>query len=202
MTTLPRERERVVREGWTPAAAGEPELPASRAVLVTAQAGELITRGAVAGLTAGTGFLLGNMGFATTQGKPAEAPLMDISTVFHGTSKPAAMTPTPDMVATGLVTHLGLSILFGISFALLVAAFARMLRNPLVLALAGVLYGLALYVVNFQIFGNTLFPWFTNPAGPNQGFEVGIHAAFGLMLAPFFLGMAWQFARRRDRQTV
>ncbi len=65
-----------------------------------------------------------------------------------------------------------------------------------VLALAGVLYGLALYVVNFQIFGNTVFPWFTNPAGPNQGFEVGIHAAFGLMLVPFFLG-AWRLARRQ-----
>ncbi len=160
------------------------------------QLGELVARGAVAGLTAGFGFLLANMGFATTQGKPAEAPLMDISTVFHGTSKPAGMTPTPDMVATGLVTHFGLSILFGISFALLVAALARTLRNPLVLALAGVLYGLALYVVNFQIFGNTVFPWFTNPAGPNQGFEVGIHAAFGLMLVPFFLG-AWRLARRQ-----
>jgi hypothetical protein len=51
-------------------------------------------------------------------------------------------------------------------------------------------YGLAPYVVNVQILGNTLFPWFTNPQGPDQGFEVFIHAAFGLMLVPFFLGLA------------
>jgi len=44
--------------------------------------------------------------------------------------------------------------------------------------------------VNFQILGNTLFQWFTNPQGLDQGFEVFIHAAFGLMLVPFVLGLA------------
>ena len=44
--------------------------------------------------------------------------------------------------------------------------------------------------MNFQILGNTLFQWFTNPQGPDQGFEVFIHAAFGLMLVPFVLGLA------------
>jgi hypothetical protein len=44
--------------------------------------------------------------------------------------------------------------------------------------------------VNFQILGNTIFEWFTNPQGPNQGFEVLIHAVFGLLLVPFFLGLA------------
>jgi hypothetical protein len=42
-----------------------------------------------------------------------------------------------------------------------------------------------------------VFDWFTNPKGPNQGFEVGIHAGFGLMLVPFFLGLA-----RRLRPTA
>jgi hypothetical protein len=200
VTTLPRTRERVVREGWAPAAGVEAEPRVTQSGRMAEQLGELITRGAVAGLTAGIGFLLANMAYATTEGKPAEAPLMDISTIFHGASKPAGMKPTVDMVTTGLVTHVGLSILFGISFALVVVAAARVLRNPLALAVGGVLYGLALYVVNFQIFGNTLFPWFTNPAGPDQGFEVGIHAAFGLMLVPFFLG-AWRLARRPDPQT-
>jgi hypothetical protein len=152
-----------VREGSAPADI-EDEPRAAPAGRTAVQLGELITRGAVAGLTAGIGFLLANMAYATSEGKPAEAPLMDISTVFHGTSKPAGMTPTVDMVTTGLVTHIGLSILFGISFAALVVVAGRMLRHTLLLALGGVLYGLALYVVNFQIFGNTLFPWFTNPA--------------------------------------
>jgi uncharacterized membrane protein YagU involved in acid resistance len=154
------------------------------------QLGDLFTRGAVAGIAAGFVFLLANMGYATTQGKPSLAPFMDISTIFHGTDKPASMTPTVDMLATGAVVHISLSIAFGIGFALLVGAFAPFLRSWPVLVGAGVVYGLALYVVNFQIFGNTLFEWFTNPKGPDQGFEVFIHAAFGLMLVPFFLGLA------------
>jgi uncharacterized membrane protein YagU involved in acid resistance len=152
--------------------------------------GDLFTRGAVAGITAGFVFLLANMAYATTQGKPSVAPFMDISTIFHGTDQPASMTPTLDMLATGAVVHFSLSIAFGIGFALLAAALAPRLRNWLFLAGAGMVYGLALYVVNFQILGNTLFPWFTNPQGPDQGFEVLIHAGFGLMLVPFLLGLA------------
>jgi hypothetical protein len=68
-----------------------------------------------------------------------------------------------------------------------------------VLAAAGVVYGLALYVVNLQILGNTLFEWFTNPQGPNQGFEVFIHAAFGLLLVPFFLGLAHRLRAAEER---
>jgi uncharacterized membrane protein YagU involved in acid resistance len=151
--------------------------------------GDLFTRGAIAGIAAGFVFLLANMGYATTQGKPSLAPFMDISTIFHGTDRPASMTPTVDMLATGAVVHISLSIAFGIVFAILVGAFAPLIRNWLVLAAAGIVYGLALYVVNFQILGNTLFQWFTDPSGPNQGFEVFIHAAFGLMLVPFLVGL-------------
>jgi hypothetical protein len=150
--------------------------------------GDLFTRGAVAGVASGFVFLLANMAYATTQEKPALAPFMDISTIFHGTDKPASMTPTLDMLATGAVTHISLSIAFGVVFALLVGALAPLVRRSFVLAAAGVVYGLGLYVVNFQILGNTIFEWFTNPQGPNQGFEVFIHAVFGLLLVPFFLG--------------
>jgi len=152
--------------------------------------GDLFTRGAVAGIAAGFVFLLANMAYATTQGKPSVAPFMDISTIFHGTDQPASMTPTVDMLATGAVVHFTLSIAFGVVFALLVGAFSPLVRNWLVLTAAGVVYGLALYIVNFQILGNTIFEWFTNPQGPNQGFEVFIHAVFGLLLVPFFLGFA------------
>ena len=109
------------------------------------------------------------------------------------------MTPTVDMLATGAVVHISLSIAFGVVFALLVGLFAPIVRNWLVLGVAGVLYGLALYVVNFQILGNTLFEWFTDPQGPNQGFEVFIHAVFGLLLVPFFLGFAHRLVPGHER---
>jgi hypothetical protein len=168
----------------------ELEQGVSRIGALAGHLGDLFTRGAVAGIASGFVFLLANMAYATTQGKPSLAPFMDISTIFHGTDRPASMTPTLDMLATGAVTHFSLSIAFGVVFALLVGAFAPLVRNWLVLAAAGVVYGLALYVVNFQILGNTIFEWFTNPQGPNQGFEVFIHAVFGFLLVPFFLGVA------------
>ena len=144
--------------------------------------GERITRGSIAGLVAGLVFLVATMGYATTKGLPAVAPMIDISTIFHGQDRPV---PNPDNVVVGLVLHLTLSVAYGVVFAVLVSMLPR--RALIVLA-AGVLYGLLLYVVNFQIFGRTLFPWFTNPEGPDQGFEVFIHAVFGLLLAPFLIG--------------
>jgi len=78
--------------------------------------GDRISRGTVAGIGAGLAFLLANMGWATTDDLPAVAPLIDISTIFNIQDEPV---PTPENVAVGLVTHLGLSAAFGIGFALI-----------------------------------------------------------------------------------
>jgi uncharacterized membrane protein YagU involved in acid resistance len=154
-----------------------------------AMLGTICTRGAVAGIAAGLIFLVANMGWAVHDDKPAAAPLIDISTIFHTQDTPNPVTAAafgPDNLAVGLVTHLTLAMLFGIGFGLLAGRFAR--SNAAVLG-GGIAYGLALYVVNFQILGRTAFPWFTDSMGPPQGFEVFIHAVFGLLLVPFFVGL-------------
>jgi hypothetical protein len=138
---------------------------------------------------AGLVFLVANMGWAVHNGKPAAAPLIDISTIFHAQDAPspvAAAAFGSDNLVVGLVTHLTLAMLFGIGFGLLAW---RLIRSNLVLLIGGVGYGLLLYVVNFQILGRTAFPWFTDAMGPPQGFEVFIHAVFGLLLVPFFVGV-------------
>lgn len=143
--------------------------------------GALMTRGAAAGLVGGFAFLIATMFFVVTQGLPAIAPLLDISTVFHASAKPVI---SPENMFVGLVTHLCLSIVFGLGFALL----TPLLHRSRSLVTGAIVYGLALYVLNFQILGRTAFPWFTNPHGPNQTFEVLIHPlVFGLFLVPFFL---------------
>lgn len=44
-------------------------------------------------------------------------------------------------------------------------------------------YGLALYSVNFPIIPRVAFPFFVNPKGPNQVFELWIHpVAYSLLL--------------------
>ncbi len=161
----------------------ETTVPGKRRAEAAAAIADIFTRGSVSGFVGGVGFLIATMGFVTTQGLPAIAPLIDISTIFHGQDKP---TPSPENMLVGLVTHTSLSIVFGIGFALLLAAVPTLRRVPLLVAVA-IAYGLMLYVVNFQILGRTAFPWFTNPKGPNQGFEVFIHAVYGLLLVPFFL---------------
>jgi hypothetical protein len=146
--------------------------------------GAIFARGAVAGLVAGVTFILANMWYADAHGKPPVAPFLDISTIFHGSDAPVI---SADNVVAGLVTHTGLSMLFGIVFAVGVAV-ARLGARPLLLTAAGPIYGLLLYLVNFQILGRAFFGWFVDPNGPNQGFEVWIHAVgFGLVLVPFFL---------------
>lgn len=80
----------------------------------------------------------------------------------------------------GLVMHLGFSLAFGMGFALL----APILRRAPLLLLGGLLYGAAVYVLNFQILGRTVFPFFNSPKGPDQVFEFLIHLLYGLLLAP------------------
>ena len=137
-----------------------------------------LTRGVVAGFFAGAIFLLGNMWYADSQDLPAVAPLLDISTIFYFADKPVV---SPENISVGLVTHITLSMAFGVAFALI----APLLRNARALVVGGIAFGLALYVVNFQILGRLFFEWFQE--GPDQGFEVFIHAIYGLLLVPFFV---------------
>lgn len=157
-------------------------------------AGQLLARGAIAGLVAGGGFMLANMWYADANGKPPVAPFLAISTVFHA-SKAPVLTPQamPIEVATGLWLHIMLSLAFGMGFALL----TPFLRRATLLCAGAIGYGLALFVFNFEILGRTVFPFFTNPMGPDTVFEGFIHPLiFGLLLIPFFLG------RRRHPDTA
>jgi hypothetical protein len=148
---------------------------------LTTGADARLARGVVAGLAAGLLFLLANMWYADSQGMPAVAPLYDISTIFHFADKPQ---PVPENMAVGLTVHLTLSAAFGATFALLAPVVSGSTR----LVAAAAIFGLVLYVVNFQILGRLVFEWFQQ--GPNQTFEVFAHLGYGLLLAPFTIGYA------------
>jgi len=76
----------------------------------------------------------------------------------------------------GLITHLALSAGFGIAFALV----AQRLHNMQTLVMAAAGFGVALYLVNFQILGRTVFEWFQE--GPDRWFELAAHVGFALLL--------------------
>jgi len=98
-----------------------------------------VSRGVIGGLFAGLVFLLANMAFATSQDMPAVAPMLDISTIFNLTEKPEV---TPENISVGLVTHLTLSALFGVAFALVVP----LLRGPRAVLLGALAFGIGLYL--------------------------------------------------------
>jgi len=136
-----------------------------------------LVRGALGGAFAGLVFLLANMWFADSQGMPAVAPMLDISTIFHFSDQPEV---SPENVVIGLVVHMTLSMGFGIAFSLVVP----LLTNARTLVAGAVGFGIALYLFNFQVLGRLFFEWFQE--GPNQLFELFIHAVYGLLLVPFF----------------
>jgi uncharacterized membrane protein YagU involved in acid resistance len=158
------------------------------AVPAPAEFGDRVARGTIAGVAAGLVFLVANMLWATKSDLPAVAPLVDISTIFNFDD---VANPTTENMFIGLVTHLTLSAAFGVAFALLVP----LLRDIRILTLAAVAFGVALYVVNFQILGRTAFPWFQE--GPDQVFELFAHAGFGLLLVPFFVSRRFTAMRAR-----
>jgi len=136
--------------------------------------GDLV-RGAVGGIIAGMVFAAVTMWFVTTQKMSALTPLHMISTIVKGDQ---AMMTGATSVPIGLVVHMVLSMMFGVVFALAVSR----LRTNGAVALAGLVFGLLLYVVNFQILGRLLFTTFLMA---NQPFEVLAHLVFGSLLALF-----------------
>jgi hypothetical protein len=153
-----------------------------------------IYHGAEGGLVAGLAFILADMGWSRLHGQPATTPIHGVATVFNISDR---LVRTPDDLAIGIFTHAWLSALFGMVFALLLPATGahlwRYAQGELrTLFLAGALYGIALYLFNYQLLGHLLFKWFTGPHRPAFVISVLVHVIYGLVLAPFFLGLIAQ----------
>ena len=140
--------------------------------------GPRLVRGAVGGVAAGIVFAAVTMWFADSTGGKAEMPLRMISTIVKGDQAMAAGTTSPTL---GGVVHVVLSALFGMVFALAVPRF----RTNGTVALAGTVYGLLLYVVNFLVLAPLVFTTFRMA---NQPFEVFAHLVFGTLLSFAFFG--------------
>jgi hypothetical protein len=78
----------------------------------------------------------------------------------------------------GGTIHLALSVTYGIAFA----AVTTRLRMWPPLLLTGLVYGLLIYLVNFELFA--VFGWFTElRAHSDHAVELAAHLVFGLALA-------------------
>jgi len=160
-----------------------------------------IYHGAEGGLIAGLGFILADMGWSRLHDEPATTPIRGVATVFDVSDH---LNLSPDALAVGVFTHAWLSALFGVVFALLLPALGPRISAVVpgevqALLVTGAVYGLALYVVNYQVLGRLIFTWFSGPKRPDLAISVFIHVLYGVLLAPFFIGLLPQ-SRRTLRQ--
>jgi hypothetical protein len=131
-----------------------------------------VVRGAAAGVGSGIVFVAITMWFADSMGDPARMPLHMIATIVQGDD---AMMKGDTNATTGAIVHLVISAGYGIAFAFVLP----WLRTNAMIALAATVYGVVLYVVNFEI----LAPWlFTTLDMANKPFELAVHIVFGSLL--------------------
>ncbi|GAA1346601.1 hypothetical protein [Arthrobacter roseus] len=134
-----------------------------------------VLRGAIGGIVGGAVFIGVTMWFSATQGNPPAAPFGLISSIVLGADSLMAGAAS---VPLGVVIHTVNSLIFGIILGLVAA---RLPGNASI-AVVGLVYGLLLYLVNFQLIGRFIFPQFQMP---NQPFEVLAHLVFGAVAALF-----------------
>lgn len=136
--------------------------------------------GITAGLIAGVIFAIMEMVAAAMMGDPALMPVRMFASVVLG--KGAMEGPLGTALVVGTIAHLVLSAAFGIPYGL----FSGRMSDPTRTSFGrqaglGILFGLAVWFVNFQIIARVLYPWFLEAP---QFLQAMMHALFfGLPLA-------------------
>jgi hypothetical protein len=139
------------------------------------------------GLIAGIIFGFTQMVAAGLAGSAAILPLLLAASVVLGgrafTIEALALVGT-----VGIFVHIALSGIFGLVYGLVNSRFARETRTSRSRqAILGLLYGAALWLVNFQVIARLLYPWFLDLP---QVVQLGMHALFfGLPLALMYGGV-------------
>jgi hypothetical protein len=120
----------------------------------------LPAEGAVGGLIAGAVFAVASMVVVAAQGGPLLAPWRMFASVLLGEGALAGPM-TLGIFVVGFIVHFALSAVFGAIWGVVAAAVSPGVRDSYGShSAAGGIYGLVLYLVNFQILARLLFPQF------------------------------------------
>jgi hypothetical protein len=157
--------------------------------------GRLVGEGLVGGLLAGLLFALTQMMVATSAGAPVGAPWRLFASVLLG-EVALAQGAGFGVYLVGAVVHLALSALFGVGWGLLAGALAADVRERWGAHLAAaMLYGMGLYLLNFQLVARLIYPWFL---GLDQAGQIALHVfAYGL---PLGLYAVWRLRPATGRR--
>jgi hypothetical protein len=116
--------------------------------------------GALAGIVSGVTFALFEMIVTAGMGGPFVMPLRMIAAIALGGDSLEAAGSLASVLAVGAVVHLALSAIYGVVFAAIVFLAHPIRRNLSATVLAGGVYGLLLWLVNFYLISPLAFPWF------------------------------------------
>jgi hypothetical protein len=135
--------------------------------------------GLLSGFLAGIAFMALNCWFAVTAGNDALAPFRTVATIVQG--------PPPESAAVwlGMVVHSLLAAVLGLLFTALLVPIRR--RSAGWLIWAGLIFGAAVYIVDFQVLARAVPRFSAFPQATNQPFELAAHLVFGAVLAALVL---------------
>lgn len=144
-----------------------------------------IKEGVGFGLVAGAIFAIMEMIGAALMGDP---PLMPVRMFASTVLGEQALTETPlgTAVVVGIVAHFALSAIYGLIYGAINGTFSAATETSYGRqAGLGLLFGAALWLINFQIIARILYPWFLMTP---QFLQMAMHAVFfglplGLMYA-------------------
>lgn len=144
-----------------------------------------IKTAAWAGIAAGAVFIIVEMLLVAFIGgdSPWAPPRMMAAIALGDGVLPPPATFDFDIVAAAMAVHLVLAVVYGIVLGWIVAATGARLG---VAVFIGLLFGIALYLVNFYGF-TEIFPWF---AMARNWMSIFAHALFGIVLAAVYVRMA------------
>jgi len=135
--------------------------------------------GAGAGLFAGAVFAIMLVAAAAMNGQSPFLPLGMFASLLMGEGALHTLSSLPMVVGT-LVT-ITLSMIFGAIYGVLIGFLSQQTRSNWAFeALAGLAFGAALWLINFQVFGRLLFPWLAS--GPQLVLVVAHTLFFGVPL--------------------
>ncbi len=120
-----------------------------------------VKHGVIGGIIGGITFALAEMiGGKIVSGSPLVMPLKVIASIPIGDMPPKIATSTA--IPVGLITHMVMSMIFGVIFALIVAYVPMLRVSPIVTVAAASVYGLLLWLINFYVLAPAISrPWFT-----------------------------------------
>lgn len=159
-----------------------------------------LMRGIVGGVLGGLAFALAEVALSAALGFGSLDPMRAIGSIILGPEAMSVEYPVGTAVAVGLALHLVLSAVYGAIFAAILWTTGQAGRLSSLAIVMGVLYALALWVVNFLVVAPMLFRQLAGDPTFPLTFTVA-HFFYGLVLGGFMLASSPRSAQEaRVRQ--